>query len=123
MKDSALATEKQRSKPYCRQLAAEANAVTGNPVAAREHLEQLLKVGSNVSYYRIVPLLDLFWSEWASGDKKTALKTLNTAVSEVPALPKFGRTRFEIIGRLVAALAAVNGGANTVTADEPGLLT
>ena len=106
MKDSALATEKQRSKPYCRQLAAEANAVTGNPVAAREHLEQLLKVGSNVSYYRIVPLLDLFWSEWAAGDKKTALKTLNTAVSEVPALPKFGRTRFEIIGRLVAALAA-----------------
>ena len=28
-----------------------------------------------------------------------------------------------IVSVVVAALAAVNGGANTVTADEPGLLT
>jgi hypothetical protein len=106
MKDSALASEKQRSKPYCRQLAAEANAVTGNATAAREHLEQLIKVGSEVSYYRIIPLLDLFWSEFGAGDQKTAAKTLSTALTEVPKLPKFGRTRFEIVGRLIAALAA-----------------
>ena len=106
LKDSSLAAEKQRSKPFCRQLAAEANAVTGNAVVAREHLDQLIKVGPDVSYYRIIPLLDLFWSEFAAGDKKGALKTLNTAMSEVPKLPKFGRTRFEIVGRLVAALAA-----------------
>lgn len=106
MKDSSLAADRQRSKPYCRQLAAEANAVTGNPVVAREHLEQLLKVGSDVSYYRINPLLDLFWSELGAGDKKAALKTLSNAVSETPKLPKFGRTRFEIIGRLSTAMAA-----------------
>lgn len=106
MKDSALASDKQRSKPFCRQLAAEANAVTGNTVGARDHLVQLLKVGREVSYYRIVPLLDLFWSDFHSGDKATAIKTLDTAISEIPKLPRFGRTRFEIIGRLVTALAA-----------------
>ena len=106
MKDSSLASDKQRSKPFCRQLAAEANAVTGNATVAREHLDQLIKVGPEISYYRIIPLLDLFWSELAANDKKTAMKTLSMAVSEVPKLPKFGRTRFEIIGHLVAAMAA-----------------
>ena len=108
MKDSSLAAEKQRSKPYCRQLAAEANAVTGNAVAAREHLEQLSKVGPAVTYYRIIPLLDLFWGEFKAGDKSAATKTLNSAVSEIAKLPKFGRTRFEIVGRVIAALAAAD---------------
>ena len=106
LKDSSLANEKQRSKPFCRQLAAEANAVTGNVVAAREHLEQLIKVGPEVSYYRIVPLLDLFWIELNSGNKKEAATTLKNAMSEVPKIPKFGRTRLEIAGRLAASLAA-----------------
>lgn len=117
MKDSSLAAEKQRSKPYCRQLSAEANAVTGNPGAAREHLDQLLKVGPELSYYRIVPLLDLFWAEFDT-DKKAAAKTLETAFSEVPKLPKFGRTRFEIVGRLIAALAAAGR-----TSDALGILS
>ena len=108
MKDSSLAAERQRSKPYCRQSAAEANAVTGNAVAAREHLEQLSKVGPAVSYYRIIPLLDLFWGEFKAGDKSAATKTLNSALSEIAKLPKFGRTRLEIIGRTVAALAAAD---------------
>ncbi len=106
MKESSLEKNKQRSKPYCRQLAAEANAVIGDAVAAREHLEQLLKVGNDVRYYRIIPLLDLFWVEFATGDKAASAKTLNAAVSEVPKIPKFGRTRQEIAGRLAAALVA-----------------
>ncbi len=108
MKDSSLAAEKQRSKPYCRQLAAEANAVTGNPGAAREHLEQLPKVGPAVTYYRIIPLLDLFWGEFKAGDKAAATKTLNGALSEIPKLPISGRTRLEIVGRVVTALAAAD---------------
>ena len=108
MKDSSLAAERQRSKPYCRQLAAEANAVTGNAVAAREHLEQLSKVGPAVTYYRIIPMLDLFWSEFKAGDKSAATKTLNSALTEIAKLPKFGRTRLEIVGRAVAAMAAAD---------------
>jgi hypothetical protein len=108
MKDSSLASEKQRSKPYCRQLAAEANAILGNAVAAREHLDQLLRVGSEVSYYRIEPLLELFWGELGAGKKKEATSTLNNAMTEVPKIPKFGRTRLEIAGRLAAALAAAD---------------
>ncbi|WP_397568329.1 hypothetical protein [Schlesneria sp. T3-172] len=106
MKDSSLASDRQRSKPFCRQLAAEANAVTGNPGAASEHLDQLVKVGSAVTYYRIIPLLDLFWADFAAGDKKAATTRLNNALSEVPKIPKFGRTRLEIVGRLIAAQVA-----------------
>ena len=106
MRDSCLEKNKQRSKPYCRQLSAEANAVAGHAEAAREHLNQLLKVGNEVSYYRIIPLLDLFWGEFAAGEKKAATNTLNIAMSEVPKIPKFGRTRLDIAGRLAAAPVA-----------------
>ena len=106
MKDSSLAADRQRSKPYCRQLAAEANAVTGNPGAASEHLDQLVKVGSAVTYYRIIPLLDLFWADFAAGDKKGAMTRLNNALTEIPKIPKFGRTRLEIAGRVMAAQVA-----------------
>jgi hypothetical protein len=107
MKASCLEKDRtQRSKPICRQLTAEANAVTGNFAAARDDLEQLLKVGSQLSYYRISPLLDLFWSEFSRGQQKEAAKSLAAAMSEVSGIPKFGRTRLEIAGRLAAALVA-----------------
>ena len=98
-------TQRGRGKPFCRQLAAEANAVAGFPKDAREHLDQLMKVQAQLSYYRVVPLLDLYWAAEKAGEKQTASKTLDAAVAEVPKIPKYGRTRFEISGRLAAALA------------------
>lgn len=107
MKASCLEKGKtQRSKPICRQLSAEANAVTGNFAAAKDDLEQLSKVGGEVPYYRITPLLDLFWADFDRGNKQDAAKWLSQAMSEVPRIPKFGRTRLEIAGRLVTALVA-----------------
>jgi len=100
LKDVCLENTKQRSKPYCRQLAAEANAVTGNDAAAREHLDQLVKVGKGVTYYRIPPFLELYWQN----PKDT--KSLALATSEVPSIPKFGRTRLELVGALATALVA-----------------
>ena len=97
---------RQRSKPYCRQLAAEANALAGDATAAREHLAQLIVVGKDVPYYRIVPNLDLFWSEWSAGDKAAAGKSLDAALADAPKIPKLGRNQLEIAGRLAAALAA-----------------
>ncbi len=105
MRESSLDNIKNRSKPYCRQLSAEANAVTGHANAAYEDLDQLLKVGAQFTYYRINPLLELFWAATAANDKKAAQKALNTAMTEVSKVPKFGRTRLEIAGRLAAALA------------------
>lgn len=97
---------RQRSKPFCRQMAAEANAHAGNAAAAREHLAQLIVVGADVPYYRILPNLELFWSEWAAGDKAAAGKSLDAALADAPKIPKLGRNQLEISGRLAAALAA-----------------
>ncbi len=97
---------RQRSKPYCRQLTAEAHALAGDATAAHEHLRQLEVVGRDVLYYRIVPNLDLFWIEWAAGDKTAANKSLDAALADAPKIPKVGRNQLEIAGRLAAALAA-----------------
>lgn len=97
---------RQRSKPYCRQLAAEAGVLVGDATAARDHLDQLIVVGKDVPYYRIVPNLELFWSEWAAGDKVAAGKSLDAALADAPKIPKVGRNQLEIAGRLAAALAA-----------------
>ena len=105
MKESCL-EKKQRSKPFSRQMTAEANAITGNVAAAHEDLAQLLKAGSDFSYYQIAPLLELFWADLSAGNKKEAAKSLALATAEVPKIPKFGRTRLEIAGRLAAALVA-----------------
>jgi hypothetical protein len=106
MKDSSLDKVAQRSKPYCRQQAAEACAMLGETSAMRDHLDQLMKVGIDVSYYRITPLLDLFWVDFAKGDKKSSANSMDIVMSEVPKIPKFGRTRLEIAGRVAAALVA-----------------
>ncbi|MEK6259851.1 MAG: hypothetical protein AABP62_14625, partial [Planctomycetota bacterium] len=97
---------RQRSKPYCRQLAAEANALAGDVTAAREHLKQLEVVGRDVPYYRILPNLELFWREWMDGDKAASGKSLDAALADAPKIPKVGRNQMEIAGRLAAALAA-----------------
>ena len=101
-----IGDRRQRSKPYCRQLAAEAHALAGEAAAAREHLAQLIVVGKDVPYYRIVPNLELFWSEWSAGDKAAAGKSLDAALADAPKIPKVGRNQLEIAGRLAAALAA-----------------
>lgn len=108
MKDACLVSDRrQRSKPFCRQMTAEANALAGDVAGAREHLSQLIVVGRDVPYYRITPNLELFWSELAAGDKAAAVKSLDAAVADVSRLPKVGRNQLEIAGRIAAALAAM----------------
>jgi len=107
MDEACISNATRHTKPYCRQLAAEANAVTNNPAAALKHLDQLLAVGGKgLSYYQILPRLDLFWSEFAEGDLAKANESLDKAMKEVPNIPRHSRVRFEIAGRLAAALVA-----------------
>ena len=101
-----MGDRRQRSKPFCRLQAAEVNILLGDVVAAREQLAQLIVVGRDVPYYRIVPNLELFWIEWAAGDKVSAGKSLDAALVDAPKIPKVGRNQLEISGRLAAALAA-----------------
>ena len=105
MKDSSQEGGKApSSKPFCRQLSAEANAIAGDAKEARSHLDQLLKVGETVTYFRVNPLLELYWREMSAGKKADAAKTLKMAMTEVPKMTTSGRTRLEIAGRLAAAL-------------------
>ena len=97
---------RQRSKPYCRQMAAEACIYAGDIKGANEHLAQLIIVGSSVPYYRVGPNLDLFWKAWKAGDKGAAAKLLDTSLQDVRNLPEVGRSQMELASRLAAALAA-----------------
>ncbi len=104
LNDAALMNPpKQRSKPVCRQLAAEACIRLGDLKTASEHLSQLEVVGANVPYYRIEPNVALFWLNWET-DKANAGKILDVALDDARKLPKFGRHQMEVAGRLAAAL-------------------
>ena len=104
LNDAALMNQpKQRSKPVCRQLAAEACIRLGDLKTAGEHLSQLEIVGANVPYYRIEPGVALFWLNWET-DKANAGKNLDLALEDARKLPKIGRHQMEVAGRLAAAL-------------------
>jgi hypothetical protein len=108
MNDLCLVGDRrQRSKPYCRQLSAEACARVGEVAAAKEHMAQLIVVGAGVPYYRIEPNLDLFWLAWTAGDKSAAQSALDAALLDAPKLPKVGRNQLEVASKLAAALATV----------------
>lgn len=111
LNESCLTGEpRQRSKPYCRQLAADACFRAGDTKAANDHLAQLVIVGSTVPYYRIEPSLEMFWSAWAAGDKTTATRIIDGAVADTQKLPKVGRNQMEVASRLAAALAVLGRG-------------
>lgn len=97
----------QRSKPYCRQLAAMGSVLVGDRKAAMEHMAQLVIVGRTVPYYRIEPNLELFWRAWAGGDKAAAMPPLDAALADAPQLQTVGRNQMEVAGRLAAALVTV----------------
>lgn len=105
--DSSLTGDRrQRSKAYCRQLAADAFARVGDTKSANEHLTQLVVVGRTVPYYRIEPNLEMFWIAWTAGDKTAAARALDAAVADAPKLQKVGRNHLEVASRLAAALVA-----------------
>jgi hypothetical protein len=106
MEQAALQTGSQnRSKPFCRRLAAEAAALAGELPAAREHLLQLQKVGPELPFYRIGGLTEIFWREHAAGQKAAALAALDQALTETKSLPTYGRDHLDLATRLAAALA------------------
>lgn len=105
-----IGDRRQRSKPYCRQMAAEVAVLVGDIKAANEHLSQLVVVGRTVPYYRIEPNLEKFWRAWSAGDKAAATTALESALADAPKLQTVGRTQMEIASRLAAALAAAGRG-------------
>lgn len=107
MPEVSVQSSQNRSKPYCRRLAAETAALAGDVPAAREHLDQLLKTGGqDLAFYRIGPLVQLFWLEHAKNNANAAQEFLNQAVADSARLPKIGRDQMDLATQLAAALVA-----------------
>lgn len=104
MKEWALLSSQNRSKPLCRRLAAEAFAVTGQIKEAREQIGALSSVGRDVPFYRVVPWVEVAWAEQAAKNDAAAKTALDSAVAESSSLPKFGRDRLVMATYLAAAL-------------------
>ena len=99
----ARVTEKNRSKHFCRRLAAEAYVEAGDLKAARENIDQLLNLAPKLPYHQISPLTQIAWREMSAGHEEEAKLTLDAAWKVAPDLP-VGRHTFDVTTDLAAAL-------------------
>jgi hypothetical protein len=106
MREISLTGSPNRSKPYCRRLAAESAVLAGDIALAREHMDQLIKVGPDLPYYRIGPHVEIFWQEHAKKSTKTAGDALTLALADAAKLNRIGRDQLDLATRLATALAA-----------------
>jgi len=103
---SLLSGSHNRSKPFCRRLAAEGAVLAGNIPEARKHLDGLIKVGPEVPFYRIGAQTEMYWLERGKGNSKGADEALNQAAADSAKLPKLGRDQLDLATQLAAALVA-----------------
>lgn len=108
---------KNRSKHFCRRLVAEAYVEAGNPAAAQENIDQLLKLTPKLPYHQVTPLTQLAWKELAAGRAESAKTAMDAAWKVAPELPGISRLTFDATTDL-AALLFVSGR----TADAQSLM-
>jgi len=106
MKEVSLTGSPNRSKPYCRRLAAESAVLAGDVAVAREHMDALIKVGPELPYYRIGAEVEIFWREHKMKSTSTAGEVLSQAAADAVKLNRIGRDQLDLATRLAAALAA-----------------
>jgi hypothetical protein len=105
MPEVSVQAAQNRSRPYCRRLAAEVAAMAGDIPAAREHLDQLYKTGgADLAFYRIGPLVQIFWHEHGRNNATAAQEALNQAMADTAKLPERGRDQMDLATQLAAAL-------------------
>lgn len=101
--DLARVTEKNRSKHFCRRLAAEAFVEAGDLKAARENIDQLLNLAPKLPYHQVSPFTQIAWREIAAGNTEGVKSALDAAWKAAPELP-VGRHTFDVTTNLAAAL-------------------
>lgn len=106
--ETALKTEKNRSKHFCRRMAADAYVEAGNLAAARDNIEQLLKLTPKLAYHQVPPLTQIAWRAMAAGNADAAKAALEEALVSEPELKGASRLTFDALTDL-AALLFVNG--------------
>lgn len=101
--DLARVPERNRSKHFCRRLAAEAYVEAGDLKAARENIDQLLNLTPKLPYHQVSPLTQIAWRELAEGNADEAKAALEAAWKAAPELP-VGRHTFDATTDLAAVL-------------------
>lgn len=99
-----LTGNRNRSKPVCRRLTAEAFALSGEVSGAREQIQQLAAVGSQLPFYQVIPFVEIFWQEHRQGNSRTADEALDQALAAAEKLPIRGRDQLDVATRLAQAL-------------------
>lgn len=108
MISEATTSTGNRDKAICRRLTGDAYLKLGMPEEAAAEFDHMNKVASDshrdTDYYRVVPLIDEYWSKLQSGDSEAATRALTEANSLAPQIPESGAVAFESGIALAAAL-------------------
>lgn len=105
---TSLQRDRNQRKPFCRRLTAEAYALSGDFPGVTQQLTQLDKVGSQLKYYRILPLVQLAWKHLENGDSASATTAVADALPLVRDLPTFGTDATDTITELATVLVAMD---------------
>lgn len=118
---SALTSDNNRHKGYCRRLTGIAFAVAGDAAGTSEQLVALDNVGREVPHYRIPALVTLAWRQLSEGNSADAANAVEQAWQSAGSIPKFGRDAQQIALELAAILPAVGRAddAHKLLADHP----
>ncbi|MCG6154324.1 zinc ribbon domain-containing protein [Rubinisphaera margarita] len=88
--DAALQRNDNRSKPFCRQLNAEAFAAAGDIAGALKELDALDRLEANLNFLKITPLARIGWLHLENDNKTGAMKMADQAIEYSAQLPKAG---------------------------------
>ena len=115
MAHTSLQRDRNQRKPFCRRLTAEAYAISGDFPGVAQQLTQLDKVGSQLKYYRILPLVQIAWKRLENGDSTGATTAIADALPLLRDLPTFGTDATDTINELATILVAMDRAAEAAT--------
>ncbi|MCA8983027.1 MAG: hypothetical protein R3C12_10615 [Planctomycetaceae bacterium] len=105
--DSARQRDDNRSKEFCRILAANAFINGGNISAALEQLQAFDNLNSGLDFMKIAPLCRIGWHHLQQGDRAAAEKVAEQALEYAAKLPQTGADAVQqavVLGTLLVAL-------------------
>ncbi len=105
---TSLQRDRNQRKPFCRRLTAEAYAISGDFPGVEQQLTQLDKVGSQLKYYRILPLVQIAWKHLENGNPAGATTAVADALPLVRDLPTFGTDATDTMTELATLLVAMD---------------
>ncbi|MHC4877271.1 MAG: hypothetical protein ACYTGL_12310 [Planctomycetota bacterium] len=104
----ALIRDRNSRKPFCRRMAAEAYAITGNIEAVETQLQQLEVVGRSLKFYGVTPLVEVGWQHLAAGRSTELQATITRIKQPLETLPEYGTIAVSMAVDYATLLAAAD---------------